>query len=73
MKLECQLMCRTIRPFFNTTTGQRTFLANGPRLGNDLARNIRGLSTMAKFENELHKHFLDCNFENDHFIISRSF
>ena len=28
---------------------------------------------MAKFENELHKHFLDCNFENDHFIISEVF
>ena len=38
--------------FFHTNTGQRTFLARGSRLWNDLARNFRGLST---FENELDK------------------
>ena len=70
MKLERQLVWHYPSFFFKTKTGQRTFLASGPRLWNDLARNIRGLSTC---KNELHKHFLDCYFENDHFIINRTF
>ena len=50
MELERQLIWNYPSHFFNIKTGQRTFLASGARLWNDLARNIRGLSTMAKFK-----------------------
>ena len=41
-----------------TKTGQRTFLASGPRLCNNLAKNIKGLSFKPKFKSELHKQFV---------------
>ena len=45
-------------PSLNTKPGQRTFLASGPRLCNNLARNIRGLSYRPRFISELHKQFI---------------
>ena len=56
-ELERQLIWK-YPSLFNTKTGQRTFLASGPRLCNNLAKNIKGLSFKPKFKSELHNQFV---------------
>ena len=60
-------------PFFSTMTGKRSFLASGTRLWNNQDSTTRGLTSLCKFKNQLHKKYLDRNSRVENFTASRNF